>query len=327
MKGEWNDNFWEAGEKDFSGAALRLFRYQYAHNPVYRQFAASLQAGPENVNQPEQIPFLPVSLFKTHQVKTGSYTPQAVFESSGTTGGSGSLHFIRDLSVYEESFLRGFRRVYGEPSRYCIIGLLPSYLEKGNSSLVYMTEKLIRESGHPHSGFYLHQHEQLAGLLSVLNKQGQPVFLIGVTYALLDFAAAFPQPLLHTIIVETGGMKGRRREMTRAEVHTLLKTAWDVNEIHAEYGMTELFSQAWSTGDGLFRCPPWMKVLLREEEDPLTVTTAAGRGCINIIDLANYDTCAFIATDDAGRLRADGSFEVLGRRDGSDLRGCSLLVL
>lgn len=244
-----------------------------------------------------------------------------------------SRHLVKDAGIYRQSFLTCFEQFYGAAGNWCILGLLPSYLERHHSSLVYMVNELIRQSGHPQSGFYLHDMAALAAMLRQLEDKGQQALLIGVTFALLDFAAAHPMELRHTVIMETGGMKGRRKEITRPEVHTLLQQAFGTKHIHAEYGMTELLSQAYSAGRGIFRCPPWMKVLLRDEEDPFHIlqpnpgSRQALRGAINIIDLANCYSCCFIATDDAGLAYADGSFEVLGRLDHSDIRGCSLLAL
>ncbi|OYW19070.1 MAG: acyl transferase, partial [Sphingobacteriales bacterium 12-47-4] len=268
-------------------------------------------------------PFLPISFFKTHHVVAGEFTPELVFQSSGTTGMTRSTHLVKEASFYKTSYTRGFESIYGPVSGRRILGLLPSYLEQGESSLVYMVEGLIRDSGHPESGFYLNDHERLKDTL----QKGGPTILIGVTYALLDFAEKFSFPLKETIVMETGGMKGRREELTRMEVHERLKKAFSLEKIHSEYGMTELLSQAYSTGEGVFACPPWMRVLLREEEDPLSVNTNPGNGVLNIIDLANLYSCSFIATEDSGRLRNDGTFDVLGRMDNSDIRGCSLLAL
>ena len=311
-------------ETDFTGIALEIFREQYRLNPVYRAFTDALGVLPDTVGSLDRIPFLPIRFFKSARVACGDFIPEAQFESSGTTGQIPSRHFVKDLSVYEESFMRGFGRVYGPVAGKCILALLPSYLERGNSSLVYMADQLIRSSGHPRSGFFLDDFEQLNQTLRELESAGQPTILLGVTYALLDFAGVYPRPLTHTIVMETGGMKGRRKEMIREEVHAVLQEAFSLPSIHSEYGMTELLSQAYSTGEGLFSCPPWMKVLLRDEEDPLTLLQQ-GRGVINIIDLANIHSCAFLATDDAGQLLPDGRFRVLGRIDGSDLRGCGLM--
>ncbi len=281
---------------------------------------------PAAITKIEQIPFLPISFFKTHQVTTGTFSPQLIFTSSGTTTTVNSQHFVKDISLYEKSFITAFQQFYGEINKLCIIGLLPSYLEREGSSLTFMVDELIRLSKHPKSGFYLYDFESLQNTLLQLNEQKQNTILIGVTYAMLDFAAVYPMPLQHTIIMETGGMKGRKEEMTREEVHRILCEAFGVKSIHSEFGMTELMSQAYSKGKGIYHCPPWMKVMIRNEDDPLQVSSF-GKGVLNIIDLANKDSCAFIATDDAGVVYEDGSFEVLGRIDNSDLRGCSLLTL
>ncbi len=328
---QWNDKVFGVKEDNFEALALEVFRFQAENNPVYRDFLQALKVDPATVTAITQIPFLPVRFFKSHEIKTKvpiatGIEPQAVFESSGTTGSINSRHFVKDLSLYEESFRKGFEKFYGPANKYCIIGLLPSYLEKQNSSLVYMVDKLVELSEHPQSGFYLNEFEQLAVVLQALEKQKQPALLIGVTFALLDFAEQFSFPLAHISVMETGGMKGRRKEMIRSEVHAILKRSFHLSSVHSEYGMTELLSQAYSKADGIFNCPPWMKILMRDEEDPFAVSRF-GSGTINIIDLANIYSCSFIATDDVGKLYADGSFEVLGRVDGSDLRGCSLMVV
>ncbi|HRN56738.1 MAG TPA: acyl transferase, partial [Agriterribacter sp.] len=279
---------------------------------------------------PAQIPFLPVSFFKTHRVQSTLFEPQMIFESSGTTQTINSKHYIKDITLYTESFLKGFVQFYGDPRNWCIIGLLPSYLERQHSSLVMMVDELIRQSEHESSGFYLNEYSRLADTIQQLEQQQQKTLLIGVTFALLDFAEAHPIPLQHTVVMETGGMKGRKAEMTRQEVHGLLKAAFRLPYIHSEYGMTELLSQSYSRGDGIFRSPPWMKILLRNEDDPLEILNVAGKGTsgvVNIIDLANIYSCSFIATDDAGKLYPDGSFEILGRIDNSDIRGCSLMAV
>jgi hypothetical protein len=259
-------------------------------------------------------------------VVSALFEPQHIFESSGTTGTINSRHYVRDIDLYRESFMSGFQLFYGSIKDWCIVGLLPAYLERKNSSLIVMVDALIKESNHPLSGFYLYEFKQVKELLIQLEKQKQKTLLIGVTFALLDFAEQFPIQLQHTVIMETGGMKGRRKELTRQEVHAALTKNFGINTIHSEYGMTELLSQAYSKGNGLFYCPPWMKVLVRDEEDPLIVNEQ-GRGVLNIIDLANIDSCSFIATDDVGIVYEDGSFEVHGRMDNSDMRGCSLLVV
>jgi phenylacetate-coenzyme A ligase PaaK-like adenylate-forming protein len=348
MPGEWKHKVFTTRTGEIGSLALEVFRFQAGNNPVYRDFLGALGVHPPSVKTIEQLPFLPVGLFKTHQIKTGTFEPVTVFESSGTTGSVPSRHFVKDISLYEESFGKGFEAFYGPPRGTCIIGLLPSYLERKNSSLVYMVNRLIHQSEHPQSGFYLDEWDKLMTVLPELEKQGQRTLLIGVSFALLDFAEKYSSgnpgvPLDHITIMETGGMKGRREEITRDQLHQALKKAFGVKTIHSEYGMTELLSQAYSKGDGIFQCPPWMKVLIREEDDPITVYSPissieqptssirhrvpnAVSGAINIIDLANIHSCSFIATDDVGKLYPDGKFEVLGRMDGSDLRGCSLMV-
>ncbi|MES2005773.1 MAG: acyl transferase [Bacteroidota bacterium] len=310
----------------FDEAAKAVFRFQYAENKVYRQWCELMGVNDSDNKTHSSIPALPISFFKSHSVITTVFTPEAVFESSGTTQNLTSRHLVKDLAIYKRSFLDTFRLFYGEIREWCVLGLLPSYLERQNSSLVLMVDELIRLSGHTHSGFYLDEHEKLAQTLADLEARGQKTLLIGVTFGLLDFAAAHPQKLTHTVVMETGGMKGRRKELTRAEVHALLMDGLGVNKIHSEYGMTELLSQAYSAGDGRFVCPPWMKVMVRDEEDPLTIRET-GRGILQVIDLANVYSCAFIATEDVGQVYPDGSFEVWGRLDNSDIRGCSLLVV
>ena len=314
----------------FPETALQVFRFQYTHNPVYQRFCQAMGKTPQRVTELTHIPFLPISFFKTAAVCTTAFEPQVVFESSGTTGLTTSRHYVKDVSLYEKSFLQAFTAFYGDPAAYCILGLLPSYLERSHSSLVYMVDQLIKRSGHPASNFYLHNLADLAAALEALEQQGQQTLFIGVTYALLDFAAQYPMPLHHTHIMETGGMKGRKKEMIRSEVHSLLQDAFHLPHIHSEYGMTELLSQAYAKTGGWFSTPPWMRVLIREEDDPLQLTGPTAKpvtGGINIIDLANLYSCSFIETEDVGRLHPDGTFEVLGRMDNSDIRGCSLLAV
>jgi len=318
--------FLETGTS-FDERALELFHFQYRHNKVYRTYVDTLHTDIAGIKLVENIPFLPIGFFKTQIVCSGEFEPELIFESSGTTQTINSRHFVRDASLYTQSFNKAFELFYGPAQDWCILALLPAYLERQNSSLVMMAEELIRKSGHPQSGFYLYDHDKLAGVLQQLEAVGQKTILIGVTFALLDFAEHFPMPLQHTVIMETGGMKGRKEEMIREQVHVILKNAFNIEMIHSEYGMTELLSQAYSRGAGIFHCPPWMKVLIREEDDPFAVKIDAGTGVLNIIDLANIYSCAFIATDDAARLHADGSFEVLGRMDNTDIRGCSLLAV
>lgn len=326
MQNQWNHKIFEVTKKNFDALALEIFQYQLKNNAIYSDYAKALGLKVENINSIEKIPFLPIRFFKSHHVQTTYFTPQLIFESSGTTGAVNSRHFIKDLSVYEESFRKGFELSYGHAADWCIVGLLPSYLERQHSSLVYMMNSLIIQSGHSQSGFYLNEWDKLHMLLCDLEKKKQKTLLVGVTFALLDFAEKFSMNLKHTVIMETGGMKGRRIEMIRPEVHKILKDAFQVPFIHSEYGMTELLSQAYSKGEGVFNCPPWMKLLVRDDEDPLTVNLA-GTGAVNVIDLANVHSCSFIATDDAGRVFGDESFEILGRMDGSDLRGCGLMVV
>lgn len=325
MNSKYEDKVFLADQAGFSQLALELFRFQYEHNSVYREYVNALQIVGDDVQRVEDIPYLPIQFFKTRDVRTTSFEPEAVFMSSGTTQTINSRHSVKSLAIYQESFMKAFELFYGPVSEWCIIGLLPSYLERSNSSLVVMADELIRRSGHASSGFYLYEHEKLAGVLQDLESKQQKTLLIGVTFGLLDFAEQFPMPLKHTIIMETGGMKGRREEMTRQEVHDILKKAFQLDAIHSEYGMTELLSQGYSTGEGIFLTPPWMKVSVRLEDDPLDVRSS-GTGIINVIDLANIYSCCFIATEDVGRVYENGSFEVQGRVDNSDIRGCSLMV-
>ncbi|MES1220444.1 MAG: acyl transferase [Bacteroidota bacterium] len=337
-KEQQKHKIFEINKENFDSLALEIFNFQYHNNEVYKAYTDALHIAPAAVKTIDKIPFLPVSFFRTHKVQTTPFQPEIVFESSGTTGMVKSQHFVKDLSLYEESFTRCFESFYGPVKDYCIIGLLPSYLERKNSSLIYMVEKWISRSEHNQSGFYLDEHEKLISVLNELEGNGQKTLLIGVSFALLDLAEIFSshnyrKPLIHTIIMETGGMKGRRKEIIRPELHEILKRSFKVPAIHSEYGMTELLSQAYSKTEGIFSCPSWMKVFVRNEEDPLLIsvprlqTVAPVTGAINIIDLANIYSCSFIATDDVGKVYSDGSFEVLGRLDNSDLRGCSLMIV
>lgn len=311
-------------EKEFLQIALDIFRFQFFHNPIYSAYCKAIGRSPENVNSFENLPFLPISFFKTHTVITGTFEPETIFKSSGTTGQSTSRHLVKDTAVYKRSFLTCFQQFFGAPSKYCILGLLPSYLEQGSSSLVYMVDCLIRESGHSLSGFYLYDHQKLKETLRHLEANQQPAILFGVTYALLHFAETSAMPLSSTILVETGGMKGRKRELTKAELYQQLQNAFSLPRVHSEYGMTELLSQAYAV-NGRYKCPPWMKVLLRDETDPFSI--GGPSGAINVIDLANLWSCSFIATEDLGKYHNDGSFEVMGRLDNTDIRGCSQLAL
>lgn len=311
----------------FESVAKEVFLFQYQHNRIYKSYADAIGCRVSGISGLRDIPFLPIRFFKTHTVSSTVFEPEVFFESSGTTETVNSRHLVKEAGIYTRSFTAAFELFYGDPGGFCILGLLPSYLERGNSSLVFMVDQLIRDSRHPQSGFYLHDFASLARTLQALEMSGQKTLLIGVTYALLDFAEQYPMPLQHTIVMETGGMKGRRRELIREEVHDRLKQRFGVPVVHSEYGMTELLSQGYSKGNGVFFTPPWMRMVLREEEDPLSVITGPGRGVLNIIDLANLYSCSFIATDDLGIVHPDGAFEVLGRRDNSDIRGCSLLAL
>ncbi len=320
------NNIFSVTPPSFAPLCRNIFEFQYLNNPVYRQWCDLTSHASIHDKIPAQVPALPISFFKTHTVTSTVFEPERTFESSGTTGSINSRHWVKDAGIYQQSFEKAFQMFYGDVKDWCILGLLPSYLERQNSSLVMMVDELIRASQHPDSGFYLNEYEKLSGILEKLDNEGQKTLLIGVTFGLLDFAEAYPQQLMHTVVMETGGMKGRRKELTRQEVHGLLCRGLGVEKVHSEYGMTELLSQAYSNGNGRFYCPPWMKVLVRDEEDPLTVKET-GTGLLQVIDLANVYSCAFIATEDVGIVYPDGSFEVWGRLDHSDVRGCSLLVV
>ncbi|MBS1626139.1 MAG: acyl transferase [Bacteroidetes bacterium] len=309
----------------FEATALAVFRYQYEHTQLYRDFCDRMRRTPGTVAALADIPFLPVQFFKSHAVIDSLYTPVKTFESSTTTGTTPSRHQVADLALYERSYISAFEQFYGAPSQYCILSLLPSYLERGTSSLLYMADDLMRRSGDPLSGFIDKDFAELNRRIALAGADGKRLLLLGVTYALLDFAEAYPQSLGDTIVMETGGMKGRREEMTRAEIHRVLTEAFGIDSIHSEYGMTELLSQAYSAGGGVFRCPPWMRVLTRDPYDPLSYLPAGRTGCLSIIDLANLHSCSFLAVSDLGRAFPDASFEVLGRLDHSEIRGCNLM--
>ncbi len=310
----------------FERYALSVFHYQQEHCTIYRAFTRAIGRDISTINNIRDIPFLPISFFKTHQVVSGGFDAEVIFESSGTTTTQNSRHFVKDASLYRENFLAGFREFYGAPEDYVFLCLLPSYIERGNSSLVYMAAELIRQSKRPESGFYLNEWEQLASLLQTMQQKQQKTILLGVTFALLDFAEQYPMDLSGITVMETGGMKGRREEWTRGQVQDFLKEKWNLQAIHSEYGMTELLSQAYSKGEGIYRPAAGMQVWLRDENDPFDLKTS-GSGCLNVVDLANIHSCSFIATDDIAKIAADGSFEVLGRLDYSALRGCSLMVV
>jgi len=312
--------------EEFAKLALELFRYQANECPIYKDYIQLLRIAPESVNSIEKIPFLPIEFFKTHEVKCGDFTAEAVFTSSGTTGQTVSKHHVRDLQLYVRSFTEAFHLFYGDEKNIVLLALLPSYLERTGSSLIYMCESLIKSGGNPMSGFYLNEHSQLLSVLQQCKDHNKKTLLIGVTFGLLDFAENIKESFQDLIVMETGGMKGRREEWVRARVHQFLSDRLGVQKIHSEYGMTELLSQAYSNGDGLFVCPPWMKVLRREVTDPFEINSDSGGGAINIIDLTNFDSCAFIATQDLGKLHSGGKFEVLGRYDHAEVRGCNLMV-
>ena len=314
------------GPAAFEVLALELFHLHAAHNPVYGEFLRTLRIDVAKVAQVEQIPFLPIGQFRNRRVLLEGIESDLQFTSSGTTGSITSTHHVPWPALYERSFLSSFGAEYGRPSRWRILALLPAYLERPGSSLVYMVEKLIAQSGDVKSGTWLHDLDGLAALLKESEAEGIRTMLFGVPFALLDLAEKHPMPLPELVIMETGGMKGRRPEMVREELHSILKEAFGVPAVHSEYGMTELLSQAWSQGGGLYRCPPWMKVFARDVNDPFTRVPPGRTGGLDVIDLCNIASCPFISTQDLGRVHADGSFEVLGRFDHSDLRGCNLLV-
>lgn len=312
---------------EFHETALKIFRHQFEYNSVYQSFCKHLKKNPQNIATIEDIPFLPISFFKSHRVVSTSEKSKAIFTSSGTTGAQTSKHYVSDLSLYQESFSKGFKHFYGAIEDYCVLALLPSYLERKGSSLIYMVQDFIDRSNHSQSGFYLNETNKLIDTLLELEANRTKTMLIGVSFALLDLVESHSLKLEHAIVMETGGMKGRRKELVRSELHHYLKKGFGVSEVHSEYGMTELLSQAYSSGNGKFRCPNWMKVLIRDTEDPLTIQNHNKTGGINIIDLANSNSCSFIATQDLGKTFEDGTFEILGRFDDSDIRGCNLMVI
>lgn len=304
-----------------------MFRFQYDNNTVYQEFCDLVKRDKSNVKALTDIPFLPIQFFKSHAILSSQEPVAITFTSSGTSGMTTSKHLVTNLNFYKQSFRTAFSQFYGSIENYVILALLPSYLEREGSSLIYMVEDMITQSNHPDSGFYLHNYEELALKLEELDTSGQNVLLIGVTYALLDLIEKQSFHLKNTIIMETGGMKGKRKELIREELHQLLCNGFGVSSIHSEYGMTELLSQAYSFGNGIFECPPWMSVLIRDPEDALTYVSDGKTGGINVIDLANINSCSFIATQDLGKKYPNHSFEVLGRFDASDIRGCNLMII
>lgn len=313
-------------DADFVQAALQTFGYQYQHNQVYQRFCTLLGRTPDKVRQLTDIPFLPIEFFKSEAVYCGNERPTTVFTSSGTTGSQTSRHYVKDLAVYQQSFRQGFADFYGNIEEYTVLALLPSYLERTGSSLITMVADLIERSGSADSGFYLNEYDLLAEKLTSLDRSGRKVLLIGVSFALLDLVETHRFQLKNTIVMETGGMKGRRKELIREELHAILCEGFGVEHIHSEYGMTELLSQAYSAGSGLYESVRWLKVLIRDTNDALSYQRPLKTGGINLIDLANIHSCSFIATQDLGRLHPDGKFEVLGRFDNADIRGCNLLI-
>ena len=314
-------------QSDFKTCALQVFRHQFKNNAIYRSFCDLLYIHSSDVKEVEEIPFLPIQFFKSHAVLSSTQAVKETFTSSGTTGSSVSKHMVTDLSWYTKSYTKGFEYFYGPIEEYTVLGLLPNYLERDGSSLIYMVDDFIKKSNNPASGFYLNNLTELSKTLIALDKKGEKVLLIGVTFALLDLIERQQFKLQNTIIMETGGMKGRRKEMIRNELHEILCAGFGVSKIHSEYGMTELLSQGYSSGDGVFDCPPWMKILARDTEDALTMVGTNKTGGLNVIDLANYNSCSFIATQDLGKVDNNGRFEVLGRFDHSDIRGCNLMVM
>jgi len=321
------DIFSISSSKQFEKIALKVFRFQYDNNVVYREFCQYLNIEKHDVKSLQQIPFLPIQFFKSHEVLSSEEKIQETFTSSGTTGMTTSRHLVTDITLYEESYRKAFSQFYGNIENYAVLALLPSYLDREGSSLIYMVDDLIKLSNHPESGFYLNNYDELIQKLIELDSSGENIILIGVTYALLDLIEKQDFQLKNTIIMETGGMKGRRKEMIREELHDLLCKGFGVDAIHSEYGMTELLSQAYSLGHGVFECPNWMQILIRDTEDALSYIENGKTGGINVIDLANINSCSFIATQDLGKKKPNNSFEVLGRFDNSDIRGCNLMVL
>jgi hypothetical protein len=326
MKPDKQQVFSISNNDQFDTVALQAFKYQAKNCSVYADFIAGLRLDSASVNNISEIPFLPIQFFKSHSILSAADDVQVTFTSSGTTGIITSSHHVTDVSWYEESFRKAFDLFYGDISNYTVLALLPAYLERPGSSLIYMAQDLISQSNNADSGFYLYNHADLYAQLSRQQQANKPTLLIGVTFALLDFVEQYQLNFPELIVMETGGMKGRRKEMIREELHDTLCKGFGVNAIHSEYGMTELLSQAYSKGDGIFNCPPWMRIITRDTNDPLTLTIRGKTGGINVIDLANINSCSFIATQDLGKLYDDGSFEILGRFDNADIRGCNLLI-
>ncbi|MDR6733219.1 acyl transferase [Sphingobacterium sp. 2149] len=322
----WKDFFEIKTEYDFNQQCLETYQFQSQHCKIYRDYIRILGKDKANIEHYTEIPFLPIEFFKTQQVITEGMEAEMVFSSSGTTGMLTSKHFVADLNIYEHTFRRIFEDFYGPLSNIAVLALLPSYLERSGSSLIYMVDDLMKQSDQPESNYFLYNHQELYETLVRLKNKGTKTILFGVTYALLDFIEHYAFDFPELIIMETGGMKGKRKEMVKQEIHQLLEKAFGVVGIHSEYGMTELLSQGYSSGQGIFQLPKWMKILIRDTNDPLSLIPSNKSGGINVIDLANRYSCSFIATQDLGKVHEDGSFEILGRFDQSDIRGCNLLV-
>ena len=311
-------------EEDFKNICFEIFNFQMDYNPIYSAYSEIILKG-KDPNKLTDIPFLPISFFKEEQIICQGQKIEEIFLSSGTSGNQ-SKHLVSDLSIYKKSFRKAFELFYGDIKDYCILSLLPNYREREGSSLIYMVDNLIKNSQYTESGFYLNDYQKLSQTLSKLEKEKKKTILFGVSYALLDLAKQFPQKLNSTIIIETGGTKGKRKEYLKEELHKILKNSFNLRTIHSEYGMTELLSQSYSKGNGIFKSPPWKKIFIRDVNDPLSFVEKEKTGGINVIDLANLYSCPFIATQDLGKLYEDGSFSVLGRFDNSDVRGCNLLI-
>lgn len=316
-----------SSEKDFVETTFKVFEHQFKNNKIYRSFCDLLYVHPSDIKNIKDIPFLPIQFFKSKKVLSSLVEIDEIFTSSGTTGQITSKHFVTDIEMYQQSYSKGFHQFYGNIEDYVVLALLPNYLERKGSSLVFMVDDLIKKTKNAESGFYLNNIEELASKLNKLDKEDKKVLLIGVSFALLDLVENHQFNLKNTIVMETGGMKGRRKELIRTELHQKLSVGFGVDKIHSEYGMTELLSQAYSKGDGIFETPPWMKILTRDTEDALTILEQEKTGGINVIDLANYNSCSFIATQDLGKVYSNNTFEIIGRFDNSDIRGCNLMVL
>lgn len=313
-------------ETDFKDISLKIFKQQAENNKIYNQYIKHLNIDYQNISQIEEIPFLPISFFKKHKIICGNQDFEEVFISSGTTGMTQSKHYVKDISIYKKSFRLAFEHFYGKPENYCFLALLPAYLERKGSSLIYMADDFIKTSNQ-NSGFFLNNHSELVEILTFNESNNIKTILLGVSFALLDLAEKYKLNLKNTIIVETGGMKGRRQEITKNELHNKLKNAFGVENIHSEYGMTELLSQAYSSGNNKFKTPKWMKILIRDIYDPFKYLENNKSGGINVIDLANINSCSFIETQDIGKMVEENKFEISGRIDNSEIRGCNLLVM